>query len=162
MENASKALIMAASVLVGVMLFSLIVFLFNTFGSYSENAMNELNTRQLAEFNNQFFKYQTGADGSITISKVHDLISVANLAKQNNENYGYDSSTYRSNSNYYIQVTVPGYSNFEKQSEQKYIEYIKNNLYTDRTNTTIKQYVCKSIQINPNNKRVNYISFEVK
>ena len=35
MENASKALIMAASVLLGVMIISFAVYLFSTFGSYS-------------------------------------------------------------------------------------------------------------------------------
>ena len=35
MENASKALIMAAEILVGVMIISIGVYLFNTLGQYS-------------------------------------------------------------------------------------------------------------------------------
>ena len=39
MENASKALLMAASVLVGVMILSLGVYLFSTYAEYSSDAV---------------------------------------------------------------------------------------------------------------------------
>ena len=49
MENASKALIMAAGVLLGVMIISFAVYLFSTFGSYSNDVYliaNLLNTME--------------------------------------------------------------------------------------------------------------------
>ena len=53
MENASKALIMGASVLLGVMILSIGVYIFSTFAPYSENAYQRLDDAQVAQFNNQ-------------------------------------------------------------------------------------------------------------
>ena len=43
MENASKALIMAAEVLIGVMIISIGVYLFNVFGQYSADNTKRYN-----------------------------------------------------------------------------------------------------------------------
>ena len=48
MENASKALIMAASVLLGVMIISFAVYLFSTFGSYSSSYIATFGSKVLA------------------------------------------------------------------------------------------------------------------
>ena len=57
MENASKALIMAGGILVGVLVLSLMVYLFADFGSTSAqiNAQNKQN--QLSQFNSKFTEY---------------------------------------------------------------------------------------------------------
>ena len=57
MENASKALIMAAEILIGVMIISIGVYLFNTLGQYSAETTAEMEETQQAQFNNQFLKY---------------------------------------------------------------------------------------------------------
>ena len=58
MENASKALIMAGGILVGVLVLSLMVYLFADFGSTSAqiNAQNKQN--QLSQFNSKFTAYE--------------------------------------------------------------------------------------------------------
>jgi len=58
MENASKALIMAASILIGVMIISVGVALFNSFGGFSKDIMTGIEETQVAEFNTQFLKCQ--------------------------------------------------------------------------------------------------------
>ena len=47
MENASKALIMAASVLLGIMLLSIAVYLFSIFGGFSSEIANKLSEKEV-------------------------------------------------------------------------------------------------------------------
>lgn len=84
MENASKALLMVAGVLVGVMILSLGVYLFSVFGDSSTEINRRLEQAQIDEFNSQFTKYANKSDLTI-----HDIVTVANLAKSNNANYEY-------------------------------------------------------------------------
>lgn len=85
MENASKALLMAASILLSVMILSLVVYLFATFGARASETHNQVQEQQMIQFNSQFTVYENRND-----LKIHDIITVANLAKENNEkNIGY-------------------------------------------------------------------------
>ena len=77
MENASKALIMAAGVLIGIMILSLAVYLFATFGATSAELHGQVETSRITQFNTQFTSYEGRSD--ITI---YDVISVVNLAKK--------------------------------------------------------------------------------
>ena len=58
MENASKALIMAAEVLIGVLILSLMVYLFVSFGSTAAEVNEQMDESKLAEFNSQYDKYK--------------------------------------------------------------------------------------------------------
>ena len=98
MENASKALIMAAEVLVGVLILSLMVYLFVSFGSSSAQVNEQMDEKKLAEFNSQYDKYKDKEDVTI-----YDIVSLANLATENNKYYGLDEST---ESNYYISILL--------------------------------------------------------
>ncbi len=82
MENASKALIMAAGVLIGVMILTLWVYLFLSFGAQSEDIYNKMEEQQLVEYNAQYTLYSGRNDVTI-----YDIISVANLAYENNKKY---------------------------------------------------------------------------
>lgn len=83
MENATKALLMAAGVLMGILILSLAVYLFIDFGQKAENINEQITSNQLLKFNAQFNVYEGRDD--ITI---YEIISLVNLANQNNENYG--------------------------------------------------------------------------
>ena len=50
MENASKALLMAASVLVGILILSLIAYLYTVFGDYSSLIQARLESKKINEF----------------------------------------------------------------------------------------------------------------
>lgn len=79
MENASKALLMAAGVLIGLLVLSLAVYLFMSFGAESQEIYAEIENKQLNKYNAQFNVYSGRED--ITI---YEIISLANLAKENN------------------------------------------------------------------------------
>lgn len=82
MENASKALIMTTSVLIALMIIGIAVYIFNIFGTFAKNKEEDLYNEQIGVFNAQFVKYETMEDINI-----HDIITVANYAKNYNETY---------------------------------------------------------------------------
>ena len=99
MENASKALIMGAEILIGVMILSIGVYLFNVLGSYSADTTQEMESTRLEQFNDQFTKYYGTVstqqeDGKIyeqTIKcTMQDIVGVANLASMYNKQNGYE------------------------------------------------------------------------
>ena len=66
MENASKALIMAASILIGIMLLSFLVFIFNRFGDTARATDKRLSQREIDSFNSKFSHYETGGEHQVT------------------------------------------------------------------------------------------------
>lgn len=85
MENASKALIMAAGLLIGILILSLAVYLFVSFGSTSSELHKQNEEKQIEQFNSQFTSYE-GKEG-ITI---YDVVTIANLATENNIYYDFE------------------------------------------------------------------------
>lgn len=171
MENASKALIMAAEILIGVMIISAGVYLFNTFGSYSADATKKIEQAQIDTFNNQFLKYYGSVTKDDETKKVepvkctiHDIVNLANLAKKNNSELGLNDETSYNDNTRYIQIDIKGSKNLEKENEEDLTKLIKvNDLAKDKdSNITAetKYYKCTECNINKNTKYVNYMEFE--
>ena len=162
MENASKALLMAAGVLIGILILSLAVYLFANFGAASAEAHRQNEANQVNQFNVQFTAYQGRSD--ITI---HDIVTVVNLAKNSNESLELTAPT---SSNYYISVnakTTTGNIN-EKASSSDLDEMVKselNNLVTrvDEDGITyqgLPTYTC-TVTINSITERVSLVEFKL-
>lgn len=99
MENASKALLMAASLLIGLIIF--VIFIYEmTIMSDTSNAVNdEMRKKQISEFNAQFEGFANRRNGYLkeeleekhkrpienTIS-VQDLVALCNLTREWNQN----------------------------------------------------------------------------
>lgn len=151
MENASKALIMAATVLMGIMIISLGVYLFSVFGGTSKEISDRLYESQILEFNSQFTKYEGRTD-----IRAHEVVSIANLAIKNNKEYE-DSPLH------YITIILrntAGYNsnNFELKSDL-YSEFIKNySLKSD--NVTIINFKCTNVHLNSETNLVDSVTFE--
>lgn len=144
MENASKALIMAGGILIAVIIMTIGVYVFATFGGSSKDIQEQLNSRNLAEFNNNFTKFQ----GSKEIT-IHDIISLANFARQYNEDMGLN---YMDKS--YINVCI-GKTNLSNDTTQD-IELLKSK---STNGEEIKYYKCQKIEYYEDTKRVNKIVF---
>ncbi len=127
MENASKALIMAGGVLIGVLLLTLIVYLFTTFGATSAQINSQNVAKQIAQFNSKFTSYENKE--GLTM---YDIVTVAGYAKENNEYYDCDNNSYNKN-NYYIYVYI-GNSNNESNGIQKKDSEELQKLITDEQN----------------------------
>ncbi len=150
MENASKALIMAASVLVAVMVITVGVVIFSIFGKYSAEAQAELAAIADNEFNAKFLKYITYVSGDMTNEELeadrvlltaHDVVTIAGYARESNEKLGfydpangYTEEDWKSDATQYVQVDIKDkqgnniiYEHFENYNLSKYIEFIDNN-----------------------------------
>lgn len=174
MENASKALLMSASILLGLMIVSVGVVLFKSFGGFSREITTEIERKQIAQFNAQFQKYE----GYITFYDdetkdeiterikitTHDIVTLANLAQKNNKEYGLekDKSEKENESTYYVQINLnEGTSsknrNLEKWKETELTNFIENN---NMVNNEIKYYFIKNIVISNITGRVTYIEIQ--
>ena len=164
MENASRALLMAASVLLAVMIISVGVALFKSFGNSGKEIVSEIERARIAEFNNQFLKYYEAydkkAENAQTVGiTAHDIVTMANLAKKNNEEYQVaDQSGYNENT-FYIQIDVKNIKNFEKQSEQKLIEFLQENNLSKFTayNNLIKDFYVSRVDVSTVTGRVMHV-----
>lgn len=178
MENASKAFIMAAEILIGVMIISIGVYLFNTMGQYSAETADEIEDAQIAQFNQQFLKYYgtviTEEDGKQEQGPVkctiHDIVGLANLAKKLNEENGFTEvqtveDPENANNSYIeidIQIGTKTYANLEAKPQAELVQLIKENDVTTDVNgdADIKYFVCKDEPgISKITKRVNYMKF---
>ena len=99
MENASKALFIAAGVIIALMVISLGVYLFITFGQTAANTHEQVKEYQLNQFNSQYISYRGRTDLTI-----YDVITVANMATQNNINYELEETYRNDQGSYYIAV----------------------------------------------------------
>lgn len=98
MENASKALIIAAGVLIGVLILSLIAYLVTSFGVFSRQMNDKMEKTEISQFNSRFYKFEGRKDIS-----AQDVVTIINYARQNNIRYQTenDSTTAR-----YISVYI--------------------------------------------------------
>lgn len=159
MENASKALIMAAGVLIGVLLLSLAVYLFMDFGAKSAEIRNQIESNQLTQFNAQFNVYEGRKD--ITI---YQIISLVNLAKENNEKHK-DDGVFETD--YRIQIFL-GNNDLTSEivSEEDKLQYITENNEVEGTKDEngvdeVKPkvtYECTKVEYYRNTTRKNFRS----
>lgn len=164
MENASKALLMAAGVLVGVLIISVGVALFSSFAGSNKNIINRLEESKVSEFNNNFLKYY-GDNIEVT---AHDVITMINVARQNNIKYEVQDNTTYNNNSYYIRIKLKNNNNvynfFEKESESTYINFIKDNMLVKDQNgkdtTTTKLFKCTNIITSTVTGRVIFVEIE--
>ena len=147
MENASKALIMAAGTLIGVLIISLAVYLFTSFGTTSAEVNSRNARQQLVQFNTQYTSYIGRTDLTI-----YNVVTIANSAKENNSNYqglsNYDST-------YEIIVKIAN-QRIDTYTDQQMDELIK-------TNQTTTKYILQEndVQYHDVGGRVRQIVFRV-
>lgn len=78
MENASKALIIAASVLTALVILTIAVVLNNNYRETAKNIEETQATSELSKYNYEFEKYIGRKD-----IKAHEIITVKNLIEEN-------------------------------------------------------------------------------
>ena len=176
MENASKALIMAASILLGVMIISVGVALFQTFSNFSKTTLNKVEETKIAEWNNAYLKYYgtmlVGKEGEEIAMPIqvtaHDIITVLNQAKQNNIDYfeeDWNNLALKKDENtYYVQIDIKITSGktercAEKWTEEQKNKFLKEHLLNENNETFY--FKCTKYETSKTTKRVNYMLFEI-
>lgn len=156
MENASKALIMSASILIGVIILSIAVYLFTAFGGSSKEIQQQVDSRVIAEFNNNFLKYQ-GSE----VCTIHDVVNIAKFAKKTNEQMGYEISDYQEP--FYIQVILIGNGRKEltQFTEEQFVKLLNEDSVEKDTNGNLvgklQYYKCEEVKFD-NPEQTNRVS----
>ena len=110
MENAVKALYIAAGVLMGVMVLSLGVALFASLQNYVDSSKEQIEFNELNSFNTQFNKYVNYANGVKQFDlTIQDVITAAGKAYENNSSYNIDTNVWGESPNsLYVSVYLNG------------------------------------------------------
>ena len=128
MENAVKALIMVAGLIIGVLVIGLLVYLFRIGGNVASNYEQSMSEGEIASFNAKFEKYITklntnpeansGTNNGYNnlfiqqSNSIHDIVSVINLAYDVNAQLKSSNSTdglqveLHADRNYYMNAQI--------------------------------------------------------
>lgn len=144
MENATKALLMAGGVLIGLMIISLAVSLYSSLRGYVEEMNEELSSTEMVQFNEKYLKYiNCNDEGEIQFKlTIQDVVTAANTAFENNRQDGY-----------YVKIYLEGTS----------IETtINNNASMLLQEGLEKEYKCKreNVKIDTKTGRVCQVIFD--
>ena len=131
MENATKAMLLAAGVLIGVMIISLGVALFAELDTYVQSSQEQIRFNEQNSFNAKFTKY---IRDDLTIQ---DIITVANLANENNNSYNATEDERGNQGSFYLAVYLGGIA------IEGDIQDITVDLLTDNK----KVYKCENVDV---------------
>ena len=132
MENASKALMIAAEVLIGIMVLGLLVVVATMFANFSRNMNKKIAADEVLIYNNHYTQF----NGRVDIT-AQEIATTINFAKKNNDNYEI-SRTNTENSNFYTTVFIKNDNFFNNSS------YIRNNIMYNNWisfNNTVRDFV---------------------
>ena len=152
MENASKALLMAAGVLMGVVILSLAAYLFVTFSSSAEDVKSEIANNQLNKFNSQFLAYEQREDLT-----VYDILTAVNLAENNNKYYQLEPG----DTNYItvkVDNSVVNSTDIEKKIKPESLEKEGEMKEDNLGGKSLKNYRC-NVLLSDITGRVNAVNF---
>ena len=152
MENASKALLMAAGVLMGVVILSLAAYLFVTFISSADDVKSEIANNQLNKFNSQFLAYEQREDLT-----VYDILTAVNLAENNNKYYQLEPG----DTNYItvkVDNSVVNSTDIEKKIKPESLEKEGEMKEDNLGGKSLKNYRC-NVLLSDITGRVNAVNF---
>lgn len=152
MENASKALLMAAGVLIGVVILSLAAYLFVTFSSSADDVKSEIANNQLNKFNSQFLAYEQREDLT-----VYDILTAVNLAENNNKYYQLEPG----DTNYItvkVDNSVVNSTDIEKKIKPESLEKEGEMKEDNLGGKSLKNYRC-NVLLSDITGRVNAVNF---
>ena len=80
MENANKAMLIAAGVLMAILIMNVMIYVFSSMGSQASGLYDTFEQKDIDRYNYQFLKYENKEK-----LKIQDVVSIINIAKDNNE-----------------------------------------------------------------------------
>lgn len=154
MENASKALVMAGGVLISILVASFMIFVLRKAGSMSAEYDIQMSDNELAKFNSQFEAYARDNN------TFFDVITVANLAYDNNKKNGWDEQNgitveiYEGgNLKYSILPSKIEKNHFFKGNDKNNSIYIYNEPQRDLGDKSIIDYYTEMNLVSNDNKQ---------
>ena len=159
MENGAKALTMAAEVLIGVIILSLIAVYFNSAGRFNSEYDSNYDNQEILEFNS---KYESYNRKGLTY---FDIITVCNLAWDNNQKFGWDNKnskidvTMKYNSKEY--TLIPEKNKFGQTQQDFYDnEFVGNITSLDNNGNYKVLFKCTKCEYYESTGQIKYMTFE--
>lgn len=154
MENATKALLMAAGILFAILTIGVLMYTWNELGNYTSQVEEEKKIEQLTAFNKQYEVYQR------QLLRGNDVASLINKVRDNNKTYSQEKE-YQITWQFIIKRGILGVLGAGTYDETKSSVYnsITNNQDDFRDFKNL-YFHCKSIEYNSKTGRVNKIVFE--
>ncbi len=98
MENASRAITMAAGILIGVLILTLGAYLIVDLGSKSRDISKQIEQQRIVNANSKYTSYATSSDSDEKkVLTVYDIITILGYAKENNNYYEISEDEQKSN-----------------------------------------------------------------
>ena len=149
MENASKALLIAGAMLLLILVLTFSVYLVRRIGGQTSELYSDMEQSKIDEFNQKFFNYdgrgtKKDSEGKwINPLTIQDVVSIINLAKDNNQNSKFPTT---------VKVKVDG-----SERQDSTIAQIKEMLANP--NNIDAEYSCK-VEYGENKNLVENITIE--
>lgn len=149
MENASKALLIAGAMLLLILVLTFSVYLVRRIGGQTSELYSDMEQSKIDEFNQKFFNYdgrgtKKDSEGKwINPLTIQDVVSIINLAKDNNQNSKFPTT---------VKVKVDGNERQDSTNAQ-----IKEMLANQ--NNIDAEYSCK-VEYGENKNLVENITIE--
>ncbi len=129
MENASKALIMAGEILIGILVIGVLVYGYTNIRSLKAEEQGEITTEQLAAFNREYESYNRKLIRGV------DVISVINKAIDNNRKYEYENA-YNISISFELIEELAAYKEVEKENP---VTHIKETIIVREPRASLKK-----------------------
>ncbi len=162
MENASKALLIAAGVLIGVLILSMAVYLAHVLGEYAAETQSKIDENSVAQFNARFLQY-----AGLTQLTIQDVITVKNYALENNKedvNYNPSLDTYRAGVNndyidvYFAETKILAHNQSALILGKNDEDLLKSEMLEINSGKEYNRFTCE-VEVNAQTGRVNKIYF---
>lgn len=144
MENATKAIVMAGAVLIGIIIISVGVLLWRNYSEFSKDNAQDTRNQQLSEFNVKFQKYNYN-ENKKNYATAQDVRTIVNLVKDYNEKYNQTL----------IQVVYNNSSAILSWDDERWIEFLEE---ANKSQEADKKIVFKVNVSNEENDIVSKIS----
>ncbi len=139
MENASKALSIAASVLIAVLLIVLLIFAFYKFTEIPRQREQQKKTQEVAEFNKKYDSFNQRELKGIK------MISLLNMVNDNN-------ITYAGTEGFLISIEIDGTPNYQNN-------LIGSDVNDARNTIKSKTFSCTNVEYNGTDGRISKMIF---
>lgn len=170
MENASKALIIAGGVLLGIITISLFTFMFNNISKYVNETSEDYQSKEVLASNQSFEAYYKkvmyGTDIISVLNKAIDNNTKFNVVAGDNSGYSVDVVIkFKTNIEDVFMPTISGYSlkNNKDLLKENIIDPIVNR-YSNTVASEFKRkaFQCEKIEYNNKTGRVSKMIFTEK
>lgn len=154
MENAVKALYIAAGVLITVMVLSLAAVLYASLQGYVDNTNKQIKFNSVNSFNTKYLNYINISNGEKQCDlRIQDIITIASATYENNRSNNIDINQWEATPNsLYVEVLLNG-TRIDQTINEQMVELLQTN------KDTTFQCSANDVLISENTGQVYSISF---